>query len=99
MMENHTLIWNKESLRALRLRMGWSKSDLARRLHCSSDDIDSWEGGNRHIELSVKAELELLLRQAEACCDEVQFTPAAENQCTKNALEQIDFTQVKANLD
>lgn len=99
MIENHSLDWNKEALRALRLRLGWSKSDLARRLHCSSEDIDSWEEGLSKIEAAIKNELELILRQAEACCDEVKYTPAAENECDKNALEQIEFSRVKLDLE
>ncbi len=99
MVDNHTLDWNKESLRTLRLRLGWSRSDLAHHLHCSSEEIESWEEGNCHIEVSVKNELELILRQAEACCDEVKYAPFAEHQCDKNALEQIDFSRVKEDLE
>lgn len=99
MVENNTTEWNRESLRALRIRMGWCKSDLARRLQCSSEDIELWEEGIRRIEVSMIGELELLLRQAEAVCDEVKHTPVAENQCEKNALEQIEFSRVKADLE
>lgn len=99
MIDNHSLDWNKEALRALRLRMGWSKSDLARRLHCSSEEVDSWEEGLSSIEAGIKNELEIILRQAEACCDEVKYTPVAENECNKNALAQIDFSRVKADLE
>ncbi|MEK2644416.1 helix-turn-helix domain-containing protein [Bdellovibrio sp. BCCA] len=99
MVDNHSLDWNKEALRALRLRMGWSRSDLARRLHCSSEEVDSWEEGISNIEANIKNELELILRQAEECCDEVMYTPAAENECAKQALAQIDFSRVKLDLE
>lgn len=92
------LDWNKESLRDLRLRLGWSRSDLARRLHCSVGDIEAWEEGRRTVESAICGDLEIILRQAEACSDEVKYTPAAENELDKNALEQIDFTRVKAEL-
>ncbi len=91
--------WNKEALRVLRLRMGWSKSDLARRLQCSSQDVDSLEEGKTLIEISLKNQLELLLRQADACSDEVKYAPVAENTCDKKALEQIDFSRIKAGLE
>lgn len=99
MLENQMLDWNKESLHKLRLRLGWSRSDLARRLHCSSVDIEALETGHRSIEGALKGELEILLRQAEACCDEVMYTPAAEAELDKKALEQIDFSRVKADLE
>lgn len=99
MLERTSTEWNKETIRTLRLRMGWCKSDLARRLHCSSDEIEAWEEGLSEIEASFIGELELILRQAEACCDEVKHMTAAENQCDKNALEQIDFSRVKADLE
>lgn len=99
MIEKQHLDWTKENFRSLRLRMGWSKSDLAHRLHCSSEDVEAWELGRRGIDSTIRAELEFILRQADACSDEVQHTPAAENQCSKGALDQIDFSRVKANLE
>lgn len=99
MVENQQVNWTKENLRSLRLRMGWSKSDLAFHLHCSSDDIAAWEVGTRRIESSIRSQLEFILRQADACSEEVQKTPAAENQCRQNAIDQIDFSRVKANLE
>ena len=99
MIENQALRWTKENIRSLRLRLGWSKSELAYRLHCSSEQVESWETHGSTIDASVSSELELILRHADACSDEVHFTPAAENQCEKKALEQIDFSRVKADLE
>lgn len=99
MVDNHSIEWDAEALRTLRLRMGWSRSDLARRLHCSSDEVESWEEGIVQVEAALKGELEILLHQAEACCDEVKIMPVAENECDKNALDQIEFSRVKADLE
>lgn len=99
MVESYSLDWNKETLRDLRLRLGWSRSELARKLQCAPEEIESWEEGTGLIAISMKSELEIMLRQAEACSQEVQFTPAAENECAKNALEQIHFSRVKADLE
>ena len=97
MVESYSLDWNKETLRDLRLRLGWSRSELARKLQCAPEEVESWEDGSGPI--TMKSELEIILRQAEACSQEVQFTPAAENECAKNALEQIHFSRVKADLE
>ncbi len=99
MIESNSVEWNKETLRTLRLRMGWCKSDLARRLQCTSRDVEMWEQGAESIRASLIGELELILRQAEACSEEVKFTPAAEQQCEKDALSQITFSRVKADLE
>ncbi len=97
MVESYSLDWNKETLRDLRLRLGWSRSELARKLQCAPEEVESWEDGS--VTITMKSELEIILRQAEACSQEVQFTPAAENECAKNALEQIHFSRVKADLE
>lgn len=99
MLENYSLEWNRESLRALRLRLGWSRSDMARRLQCDLTEVEAWEEGNGEFEIQVKGELEILYRQAEECSDEVRYTPACENECDKNALDQVDFSRVKADLE
>ncbi|MNJ92539.1 hypothetical protein D3C87_102120 [compost metagenome] len=99
MLGNESFEWNKENLRSLRLRLGWSKSDLARRLSCSSLEVDAWEDGSSSLSNTVKGQLEILSRQADACSDEVRFGPAAENECDKKALSQIDFSRVKADLE
>ncbi len=99
MMENYSLEWNKQSVRALRLRLGFSKSDMARRLKCSLKQVDSWEEGTQDLEIQIKGELEIMYRQCQECSDEVKYAPASEVALDKNALEQIEFSRVKADLE
>lgn len=99
MLESQKIHWTKEGLRSLRLRLGWSKSELAHHLNCGSDEVESWELGQRKMSSETCAQLEFILRQAEARCDEVLHTPAAEQQCASKALAQIEFTRVKADLE
>lgn len=94
-----SLRWNKQNLRSLRLRLGWSRSELAHRLHCSLSDIEAWEENGQKIDSGHISELEILLRQAEECSEEIHYTPAAESQCELKALEQIHFSQVKADFE
>ncbi|QLY24793.1 helix-turn-helix transcriptional regulator [Bdellovibrio sp. KM01] len=93
--------WNKDTLRALRLRLGWSRSDMARRLKCELTEIESWEEGQGELLFNshIKGELALIHRQADECSDQVRFTPACENECDKQALDQVDFSRVKADLE
>ncbi len=90
--------WTKEEIRTLRLRLGWTQSDLARRLHISSQLIDHWEVGSGSPEASLQQELELLARQASFCSEEVKSLPAAEQACDSSALDQIDFSRVKGDM-
>lgn len=97
--ENYSLEWNKESVRALRLRLGWSKSDMARRLQCSLTDLESFEDGQSEMKSLIKSQLEMMYRQCQECSDEVKYTAASENVLEKSALEQVEFSRVKADLE
>lgn len=99
MIEDQAYRWTKEKVRSLRLRLGWSKSELAFRLQCSPQQVEAWEEGGQSIDSVASSSLEVFLHQADACSDEVHYMPAAENQCDQKALEQIDFSRVKADLD
>jgi DNA-binding transcriptional regulator YiaG len=81
--------WTKESIRSLRLRLGWSQSDLARRLHCQSEFIEDWESGKESPESSLCQELELISHQAEACSDDIQNQARAEKMIEEVSLSQI----------
>lgn len=99
MLENHNPEWTKENLRSLRLRLGWTKSDLARRLGCAQEVVASMEDGSLEIDLSAQGDLQVILRHAETCSDEVKNTPACENEMDRTALEQVEFSRVKADLE
>lgn len=99
MLSNDSFEWNRESLRSLRLRLGWSKSDLARRLGCSAIEVEAWEDGTTSIEAVFRSQLEIIYFQAESCSNEVKLGPSAENECDRNSLSQVDFSRVKADLE
>lgn len=93
------LEWNRKSIRSLRLRLGWTQADLARRLQCSSYEINEWENGSTVVDGHFRGKLEIIFRQAETCCDEVQNTPRAEVELSKNFLEQIRFSNLKDQIE
>lgn len=83
-------------LRLLRRRMGWTSSDLARRLGVRSADIEIWEKGNSKPESAdVITRIEFLFRQADICCDEVKSVPMAENMLEESHLVQVEATRVR----
>lgn len=82
--------WDANKLRDLRLRMGWSPADLARRLHMDSLKIQQIEAGLEEIEYSVVSSLDLIFKQAEASADEKSCESLAEIVFIEDEVTQID---------
>ena len=87
--------WSPESIKDLRRRMGWSQSDLARRLKLELGHIQDWESGTL-LPLETKIqELDSLLREAEVTSEEL-FQSAIVDQYFEEAnVTQIESQQVK----
>lgn len=86
--------WNSIDLKSLRLRMGWSHSDLARRLSCSVEAVHDWELGKSQPLPNIQSEIELLLKHADFLSSELQFQPQIDQKLEDKALEQIEFSRV-----
>lgn len=94
------MAWNKDKLEQLRLRLGWSRSDLARRLNITTDQLTHLEFGQRdQFTHDVANELDLILKQAEAISDEVKSSCEIENTLEESLLSQIEFSRVKSDLE
>lgn len=91
--------WTRDSLRSLRMRLGWSQSDLARRLACPVLEVEKFEGGEVELNPIWKNELELIAKQADLCCEELQATPMMENIMDETSLEQVDFNKIKFDIE
>jgi ribosome-binding protein aMBF1 (putative translation factor) len=90
---------NKDTIKALRMRLGWSQADLARRLKCTSKEVERWENGDQTPSSHFLNEMFLLVKQADACSHEVHASPLAENMCDKHALAQIEFSEIKEEIE
>jgi transcriptional regulator with XRE-family HTH domain len=90
---------NKNTIKSLRLRLGWSQADLARRLNCASIEVEHWENGSQTPTAHFLNEMFLLVKQADACSHEVHASPLAEDMCDKQALGQIEFSEVKEEIE
>jgi DNA-binding transcriptional regulator YiaG len=91
--------WSHKNIRSLRLRLGWSQADLARRLSCTSADVELWEHGEMMPNPRVANELILISKQADACSHEVHSCPIAESVCDRKALGQIGLSDVKEDIE
>jgi ribosome-binding protein aMBF1 (putative translation factor) len=88
-MNELNLNWTSNRIHSLRLRLGWSCSDLARRLECTSMDVLKWEHQELFPEEKYFSKLELIEKQAEEICHEVQICPIAESKLESSDKEQI----------
>ncbi len=91
--------WTKDSIRDLRLRMGWSQADFARRLNCEAKTVDQWERGLQNPISFVLSELELLARDAEINSTEIICQSIAEGLLTTQAIDQIEFSEVQKEFE
>jgi len=73
--------WTKDRVRELRLKMGWSVSDLARHLEVELSTVYGLEDGSCHqITEPLSSLLTLFWNQAEALSDEVILSAIAERE-------------------
>jgi transcriptional regulator with XRE-family HTH domain len=88
--------WTSDKIRQLRRRMGWSQSDLARRLHCESGEVAHLELGDVKPGNSVTPILEMLFNQAELSAYEMTQNCQAEAALNQRALESIDLRSLES---
>ena len=91
--------WTSERIRELRRRMGWSQSDLARRLHCERGTVANLEKGQSKPESSITQILEMLFNQAELSAYEISQNCQAEAALRERALESIDLRSLESGSD
>lgn len=76
-------------LLTLKRRMGWTSSDLARRLNIDCREIEILEKGEAPKNQDLLTRIEFLFRQADLCCEEVKRSPRAESLMDDAELEQV----------
>lgn len=87
--------WTAQSIRCLRLRMGWSQSDLARRLEVNPQLVADWES-EALMPLPQKLEvLDILEKQARMHAEATAVSPIAERECEEKHLMQVDVSRIE----
>jgi len=89
------MVWDREKIRDLRLRMGWSQSDLARRLDIDARQITDIEMGLEEPRQDQLSGLDLLLKQAEASADGMACDSLAEIVFGEDEVLQVDTTSIR----
>ncbi len=86
--------WNMDSIRHLRLRLGWTYTDLARHLEVETAVIFQWEAGEETPTEIIYQKLDLFSKQAEISAYEILAGPRAESFLEKHSQEQCEIDNI-----
>lgn len=89
------MVWDAERIRGLRLRMGWSQNDLARRLEIDSLRVGQLEMEMEELSMELEQSLDLLEKQAQMTADDLADQTLAEILLEEDDATQIDHASVK----
>lgn len=89
------IIWDGDKIRDLRLRMGWSQSDLARRLQIESKKISEFEMDLEETPKDIWSALDLLLKQADVSAHSVSCNSLAEIVFDEDKVLQVDTSSIQ----
>ncbi len=82
-------MWTAEEIKSLRLRLGWSAADFARRFGCTSEMIMDWERGAMSPSPDDVLQLSRLEFHLESYCEQVVRGPVADVALSALKLNQI----------
>jgi ribosome-binding protein aMBF1 (putative translation factor) len=95
---NSNLVVAPDAIKDMRKRMGWTASDLARRMNSNSEEIAKWEAGESFPNVSQQRLLDLLLKHVESLSDELQCQMLVENILDKGDLQQVEVNLAREYL-
>lgn len=91
-------IEDRLNVRNLRRRLGWSQSDLARRLGTDAEFVEALELGQTSADKSIMSQLELIVKQADQATEETVVHALADQILEEKELEQCTNNDVTATL-
>lgn len=78
-------------IKKLRQRLGWSAAEMARRLGCDTDLLNSWECGSSRPDNDALNQMHALHQHAEAASDKTAQTPQLEKETESRHLSQLNL--------
>lgn len=93
------MAWTPEEIRSLRKRLGWSHSDLARRLGVGKDAVQEWEKGTLSPCRESQQDLHAIHYLMRNCSLEMSVRAVADALLEQNGLEQITSSQISEQID
>jgi len=86
--------WTSAEIRHLRLRLGWSQAELARRLGCRQQTVSEWETEAYVPHNAYSKLLDLLHDHLQVHSDQIQRRPIAEALMKEVGANQISGDRV-----
>lgn len=90
--------WNKDKVRALRLRMGWSQSDLARHLQTDISEVQALETTENHSFELFRSHLTMFWQQADTISEELKISALTERFIEDENLSQVFRNEYRDRL-
>lgn len=87
-------LWDAGKIKGLRQRLGWSQSDLARRMACESKYVRDWEEQAATPDATQTQTLEMIFQQAEVIALEMTQSVQAEVTIQQNSLDFIEVPRM-----
>ncbi len=88
-------LWTAQEIKCLRLKLGWSAAELARRLCCSMQMITEWERGSDFPSPDECLKLERLEFDLEDYSQKVHLESYASQLFSITQVEQICQTEIR----
>lgn len=90
-----TEFWSNKSAVQLRKRLGWSVSEMARRLNLTTEEVRKIESGEKAIKSEQKNALSYIEAQLEKHVETLHHDPIAESFLKEKKLSQVHKSEVK----
>lgn len=87
--------WTADNIRILRLRLGWSQADCARRLGCATQTVMDWEAGQLAPTPDDIRQLERLVFYLDTYIETIESQPLSEYLFSQMNIEQIHRNDLK----
>jgi transcriptional regulator with XRE-family HTH domain len=90
--------FSQSKLKEIRLKMGWSQSDMARRLNTNVHMISGIEEGILEIPNHFQTHLVFLMNQLEILTEEIHLQPQAESLLENEGLFQVYYSDLRDKI-
>ena len=88
------MIWRGIDIKNLRRRLGWSRSDLARRMLCDLETVQKWESEDLAPDFHQGRLLQLLETQSQALEKTLQMAPVCEKFLDETGQVQVSEHEI-----
>lgn len=93
------MTWTGKRITDLRLKLGWSKAELGRRLGCKADRVSSWEEGLNEPSPEDIYHLDRLENQLKDYICNIQKLGYVDQVLKERSLSQIEDLELRIELE